>query len=309
MKDEKVVSSSDAGGDAGLSALRLFRWASLVVGCAVGFQPLVRFLALGPAALPYLHMPLIVDLLGATKSDPFAAYHGLLLVCVVAPVAFVGAFWRCTRVDERRPGSRLAGWLVLQAGLALLVEPEWLYLVAAELPLVLPVRIATRWLAGQVLAFVVMRLSRLVYLHQKVLLCVLGGTAFPVITDEQRVIGAAVESALGVTFMLLAFALGALASQERARRERIAVAHAELQATRHLLRDAAAHAERLRVVRELHDSVGHHLTAMKLHLAMRRSAGGSAALRTASSLAQALLAEVRAVVGAERASAVPQERR
>jgi signal transduction histidine kinase len=61
--------------------------------------------------------------------------------------------------------------------------------------------------------------------------------------------------------------------------------------------------ERLRIARDLHDSVGHHLTALKLHLdlAVRQSSEPvPASLRTSSELAGALLAEVRTVVSAER---------
>jgi len=62
-------------------------------------------------------------------------------------------------------------------------------------------------------------------------------------------------------------------------------------------------AERLRIARDLHDSVGHHLTALNLHLdlALRQSAAPApASLQTARELSSALLAEVRAVVSTER---------
>lgn len=58
--------------------------------------------------------------------------------------------------------------------------------------------------------------------------------------------------------------------------------------------------ERLRIARDLHDAVGHHLTALSLHLeAAAHTVAGPAAepVRTSQSIAKLLLAEVRDVVG------------
>jgi signal transduction histidine kinase len=67
--------------------------------------------------------------------------------------------------------------------------------------------------------------------------------------------------------------------------------------------DKAGALERARIARDLHDAIGHHLTAMTLHLdlAKRQSAGKvTELLQAAHALAQRLLAEVRKVVSAER---------
>jgi signal transduction histidine kinase len=110
-------------------------------------------------------------------------------------------------------------------------------------------------------------------------------------------------------FYAIVFGVVHLATRERRGRRTLAAAHAELLATQALLGDMVRDAERQRIARELHDSVGHHLTALKLHLdlALRHSgqAGQSntpvaASLRTSSELASALLAEVRTVVSTER---------
>ncbi|MFP2931789.1 histidine kinase, partial [Pyxidicoccus sp. 3LG] len=53
--------------------------------------------------------------------------------------------------------------------------------------------------------------------------------------------------------------------EAEARRE-LARLHAELQATQVLLANREREGERLRISRELHDSVGHHLTALSLNL-------------------------------------------
>lgn len=80
--------------------------------------------------------------------------------------------------------------------------------------------------------------------------------------------------------------------------------NSELLATRSLLAEGARDTERLRISRELHDVAGHKLTALKLHLAIARDGGRNspAALHTAASLADELLADLRAVVRQMRRS-------
>lgn len=105
--------------------------------------------------------------------------------------------------------------------------------------------------------------------------------------------------------VLLTFALGWLASRERRARQALGAKHAELLATQVLLADTIRESERMRIARDLHDSTGHHLTALNLHLDLaRRKAGGQAdpSLLTAHGLSRDLLAQVRSVVAAERAA-------
>ncbi len=102
---------------------------------------------------------------------------------------------------------------------------------------------------------------------------------------------------------VLAFILARLVWQETNTRAALAAAHAEVLATQVLLGDTVRASERMRIARDLHDVVGHHLTALKLHLdlASRQSEDKAAAsLQTSRELAGGLLAEVRTVVGAER---------
>ncbi|MCA9491232.1 MAG: sensor histidine kinase, partial [Myxococcales bacterium] len=77
----------------------------------------------------------------------------------------------------------------------------------------------------------------------------------------------------------------------------------ELLAARAELASAERRDERLRIARDLHDAVGHHLTALglQLELAARQTEGPAKASVLASrDLARAMLAEVRATVGALR---------
>lgn len=101
------------------------------------------------------------------------------------------------------------------------------------------------------------------------------------------------------------FAVGAATLAERETRARVALAsaNAELVATRDALAAATAAAERLRIARDLHDTLGHTLTALHLQLELAKNTTGDAhrrALEDADELSRALLAEVREVVGAIR---------
>ena len=89
----------------------------------------------------------------------------------------------------------------------------------------------------------------------------------------------------------------------RARRELLRT-HGELRATRGLLAQSSRLAERVRISRELHDLLGHHLTALNLHLEVLSHLAEDRALHHATqaqTLAKLLLGDVRAAVSAMRA--------
>jgi signal transduction histidine kinase len=75
--------------------------------------------------------------------------------------------------------------------------------------------------------------------------------------------------------------------------------NSELQATQSLLAENTRIAERVRISRELHDLVGHHLTALSLNLEVAShvtSGKGKDHVDQAASIARLLLADVREVV-------------
>jgi signal transduction histidine kinase len=101
-------------------------------------------------------------------------------------------------------------------------------------------------------------------------------------------------------FMVFALTTTSLAHRERRAREELVHANRELHATRALLAETSRVEERLRISRDLHDALGHHLTALSLRLDVAsRLADGTAAehVRQAHALTRLLLSDVRDVVG------------
>ncbi len=102
-----------------------------------------------------------------------------------------------------------------------------------------------------------------------------------------------------VTFAAFAFFASHTAQREAQAREELAIANQQLLATQQLLTDSAVNDERLRISRDLHDAIGHHLTAMSLQLEVARKLAKDKALEhveQAHSLTKLLLTDVREVV-------------
>src|SRR6185312_12913370 len=90
-----------------------------------------------------------------------------------------------------------------------------------------------------------------------------------------------------------------VASQQAEQREAQRRLNSELRATRALLAESSRIAERMRIARDLHDLIGHHLTALSLNLEVASHLTNEAAgahVRKAQSTAKLLLADVREVV-------------
>lgn len=97
----------------------------------------------------------------------------------------------------------------------------------------------------------------------------------------------------------------AIIREQRMRRE-LAEAHVELRAASTILADTTRAHERLRIARELHDLIGHQLTALTLELEVARHHEGAEAhehVERANAVARELLGDVRKTVGQLRADA------
>ncbi|GAC1540846.1 MAG: hypothetical protein NVS3B10_05500 [Polyangiales bacterium] len=109
----------------------------------------------------------------------------------------------------------------------------------------------------------------------------------------------AMTSTSFLAFQLFALGVGRLAEREATARTDVARINAELMAAREILAEATRTAERLRIARELHDSLGHHLTALSLDLELARNVSegrARSAVERAQGMARALLGEVREAV-------------
>jgi signal transduction histidine kinase len=102
---------------------------------------------------------------------------------------------------------------------------------------------------------------------------------------------------LGVS--VLVFITSTVATQQAEQREAQRRLNSELRATRALLAESTRIAERMRIARDLHDLIGHHLTALSLNLEVASHLTTDAAgehVRKAQSTAKHLLADVREAV-------------
>jgi signal transduction histidine kinase len=116
---------------------------------------------------------------------------------------------------------------------------------------------------------------------------------------EYNVMLAIVQAIIYTAYSLVGFVISTVASQQAEEREAQRRLNSELRATRALLAESTRIAERMRIARELHDLIGHHLTALSLNLEVASHLSNEAAsehVRKAQSTARLLLADVREAV-------------
>jgi signal transduction histidine kinase len=229
-------------------------------------------------------VPLAAELSGGTVPVNRAVW------AVGGFLVFGGAFWINTSEICSRFGRTVKlALLLLQVTAGLLtvaltgngLPGAMLVIIAGQLPSVFSARAALWWIAIQSLVLVVILLRT-----DGRIAAVAGGTAF-------------------AGFQIFAVATAWLALSERRAREELARSNAELTATRELLAENSRVAERLRIARDLHDALGHHLTALSIQLdvASRLSEGSAANhIREAHAVARLLLSDVRDTVSTLRGS-------
>lgn len=233
--------------------------------------------------------PLSTIVAGEFPSIPAAVYVSAFLVYGVALYAIL-----------RLPHAVSAPRIALPIGLALVESVTgvlmmlltlryisgtgsgigFLVIVAAQLPYFLPLRPTGIWIVAQTLVTAALFLP-----DNPVEALTTGG-----------VLG-------GFQAFAAAASIGAI-SESRARTH-LARANAELTSTRGLLAESSRVAERLRISRDLHDTLGHHLTALSLQLDVAsRLTDGKAAehVRQAHAITRLLLSDVRDVVSSLRGS-------
>jgi len=213
-------------------------------------------------------------------------WNGSVVGWCVAYVAF-GVAFAGTTSEAHGPSVRVTG-LVVQSLAALVVaglgasgfEGALLCVVAGQAPLLVGNRVAL----GVVLA----QTAGMLAVHLEM---------------RGNVRGAYLSTAAYAAFQLFAFGASRLAASESLARQELARVNAELLATQELFADSTRTAERLRIARELHDALGHHLTALSLQLELAKNVVVGRAeepVHQAHALTKELLGELRTVVGAMR---------
>ena len=224
----------------------------------------------------------------------------LLLIGLGLASVFVWRFWRLasrSRIDQPPRGA--LGEIGLLAGLALLITPGLPFLVTALAAVLLRARPAVAFAAAQVLlnlALYWLSPSSGQRLEQ-----VAGGTPWWADTLSLMLAMVALHG--------MALGLGRMAAAEAEKRRWLQAMLAEKRSAEQLQAEQLRYAERQLMARELHDLMGHHLTALNLQLQLGSalleradSAGASQAVEKARSVAAQLLSEVRVAVSAERNS-------
>ena len=182
--------------------------------------------------------------------------------------------------------ARLFGLLLLTAA-ALMVgwyshsglSATLLVVVAVVLPWLVPFWVGVAWIVFQTLCLSAL-FSTFAELKHSIMLGVL-------------------QASIYTAFSMLGFVASLVASQQAEEREALRRLNSELRATRALLAESTRIAERMRIARELHDLIGHHLTALSLNLEVASHLSNEAAcehVRKAQNTARLLLADVREAV-------------
>lgn len=200
---------------------------------------------------------------------------------LAAHLAYVGAFLASTtRLEKLSPAARVTLLLIQSASSLALVHLRSLWLeagllaiVAAQASLLLSHRMALAWALAQTVM------------------------VFPYYVGRADVLQAAFWTAGVLGFQLFATTIGYIARYEAQARVELSRLNMDLRAAEIMLEESARTEERLRIARELHDAVGHHLAALSIQMELARHANpDEPTLIEAQGITKKMLQEVRTVV-------------
>jgi signal transduction histidine kinase len=230
---------------------------------------LVGYLTWGLIAIP--------SVLWEVSHHTLATPRALLWLALF--IAFLPLFALCTREPHRHTILYIAIQTIIGLACSRLqsvgFQPVLLVIVAAQLG-GFSVPFAVGWIAAQSIA--------------------LGIVAIP--TGEPFTI-----ASVYFAFSLFACSTARIAHHERHARMRLAETNAELKVATELLQINSRADERLRIARDLHDLLGHHLTALSLNLEVVSHLTEGAArehVEKSKAITKLLLSDVRGVVSALR---------
>jgi signal transduction histidine kinase len=233
---------------------------------------------------------LVMNTLFLMEASSGAFRPAALLGPIVAYFAFGIAFWLATlSLGHQRgrvwpvvlmlamAGSAIAVSALTNSGLGAIL----MMVMAAVVPWLLPGWPGVLWMVVQ---------------HFPLVVVFMRGSDFSLFESVM-------QSMLYIGVSSFVYVAGLVAKQQAEAREEQRRLNAELRATRSLLADSARVGERLRISRELHDLLGHHLTALSLNLEVAGHLSEGKAqehVRQAHTLARLLLTDVREAVSAMR---------
>ena len=251
--------------------IQLLRYASLFTYACVGI-PLLQY------------ETVVAEMLEGNRP---AYFYDLWLGCYLA---FGLVFWFLTHdMGARNPSGlrRLVQILLLLVLNLLAIAVGWLsqsglcalllVVVSVALPWILNLQVGVAWMVLQNFSLLPLFAS------------------WPNYSLSQAIWQAAMYLGISTT----TFVTSMIAWQQAEAREEQRRLNAELRATRALIAESSRLGERMRISRELHDLVGHHLTALSLNLEVAShlvSGQAQEHVRQAQSVARLLLSDVREVV-------------
>ncbi len=250
-----------------LSHTRLLRYAGLFTWALVG--------------VPLAYTSFLLEGRPDLSQPPGMSWQGWL-----AYGLFGVLYWRLTRaMDGRRIRSADYVLLVLMTGSAIAVSYYSLSGLGSILLMV--VACVLPWLLPLSLGIAALLLSQFAI------------APVYVMGQDFDLAAALMQSVLYAGFCGFIFVTSLVARQQAQARDDLRRLNSELRATRALLAESSRIAERMRIARDLHDLIGHHLTALSLNLEVASHLCNEAAathVRSAQSTARHLLADVREAV-------------
>jgi signal transduction histidine kinase len=235
--------------------------------------------AIGLGIWLFVGVPTLRDFF--TGAEQPGSVHGVLWL--LAYFGFGAGFWLATsqaplivkRVALLAQSAAALG--LMELGL-IGFEGSLLAVVAAQTPGLFPIGVAALWAIAQ------------------------GVPLFIICFPSHHLLGSARGTGAYLAFSGFAMAASYLRQREVQARLELGRMNGELVATQRLLADTSRLSERLRIARELHDALGHHLIALNLQLELEQQRAGEAPgpVAEARTIVKQMLADVREVVGALR---------